>query len=192
MDGKETTPATGVRAVLTAQERTAVSAYWSSQAIARGVLWGAGSLAILVGGWCLLCGLAGPLTGERQGDIQVVLLLVGILLPAMALVMLGLVRRKATQLADDPRQGEKIIADGMVEGMRCQCSNGWCIYGIGIVIPPRKKPSHFRVPEDVFKALRKGDAVRCAFLPTSMIMLSIEAGAVSYALGDHLGQSTQA
>lgn len=179
----------GTRVRLTARERAAVEAYWSGagspQRSARRAL-NAGSAAMAaIGALSLLIGLTGAFLGPRHDRHAWVFLMLGGMLLPMGGFFLWALRGRARRLAEDLRVGSKLVVDGIV-GDRFQVArNGSttdCL--VHVVVPPLREPGNFAVPERVFRGLGKGDAVRCAYLPTSKILLSLASGKVFHAIGD--------
>lgn len=187
MAARRVSAAPGTRVRLTPREREAVEAYWSAspQRTARGVLTLASSLMMAVGASCLLIGLTGAFLGHRHDKHAWVFLMLGAMLLPMAAFFLWALRRKAKRLAEDLKVGSKLVVDGIVGDRFYLARNGGtpdCL--IRVVAPPLQEPGNFAVPERVFSELAKGDAVRCAYLPASKILLSLASDKVFHAIGE--------
>lgn len=187
MADQRTKPVPGTRVRLTPRERAAVEAYWygSRQRTARVIFSIAAAVMAFFGLLFLLLGLTSSSLGQRH-DMHgwVFLMMSGTLLP-MAYFFFWVMRRKARRLAEDLAVGAKIVVDGVVGDRFYVAHNGGapdCT--IRVVVPPSKEPGNFLVPERVFQALSKGDAVRCAYLPASKILLSLGSDQVFHAIGD--------
>ncbi|MGO4703028.1 hypothetical protein [Dyella sp. 2RAB6] len=179
----------GTRVRLTPREREAVQAYWSGtgspQRAARRVLTAGSSVMATVGAFCLLVGVTGAFLGPRHLKHAWVLLMMGGMLLPMACFFLWAIRRNARRLTEDLKLGSKLVVDGIVGDRFHVARNGRtpdCL--VRVVVPPLQEPGNFVVPERVFRGLGKGDAVRCAYLPTSKLLLSLGSGKVFHAIGD--------
>lgn len=177
-------PNIGVRTALTAQEHSAVQVFWSSKQGVRDALAIGSSLVAFAAFFLLVIGLLHSFTGQHRGDEGWVFLALGLGLLLLALPIVWLVRRKSRRVAADLALGEKVMADGVVRDRSCSCTRGICSYAIRIAASSGKGPGLFAVPERVYKSLGEGDAVRCAYLPASRILLALDAANVAYALGD--------
>jgi hypothetical protein len=91
--------------------------------------------------------------------------------------------RQAGRIATDLALGTKVVVDGVANRRGCDCKNRDCVYSIRVRVPPYKAPGTFSVPERVFKGLAEGDAVRCAYLPSARLLLSLGSASVTYAIG---------
>lgn len=177
-------PNLGVRAALTSQERSAVQVFRSSKQGVRDVLTIGSTFVAFVASFLLIIGSLHAFTGQHRDGGGWVFLALGLGLLLMVLPLLWLVRRNSRRVAADLALGEKILFDGVVRDRACSCSRGLCSYAIRVVASSGKGPGRFAVPERVFKGLSEGEAVRCAYLPASRILLALDAAWLSYALGD--------
>jgi len=175
----------GRRVRVTPREREAVGAYWSEQRVARGTLIAVSSLMAVMGVLFLAAGLFGPFLGHRREHAGWVLLMLGATLLPAGMLFLWLLRRRARLVSEDLALGVKIVVHGIVDACSAlRGKAGAMNYSIRIAVPPGKGREHFAVTERVFMRVGRGDAVRCAYLPASRILLSLKADAVAYAIGE--------
>ncbi|WNL44413.1 hypothetical protein RKE25_13340 [Dyella sp. BiH032] len=173
-----------VRVRMRTRELKAARADWASR---RGAWVGAKvgfGVAAIGGGGILLGGVAQLLGDDRHGGGWIVLMAGGVLL-ALSLAFLWAIRRQAWRSEVDLALGSKLVVDGVVSRRGCHGRNGDSVYSIRVCVSPHERLGDFVVPKRVFENLSVGDVVRCAYLPTARILLSLSSAKVSYAIGKH-------
>jgi len=185
MAGRYAAAVPGTRVRITPREREAVEDFWqhSPQNAGRKVGTFVSGALLFFGLLFLLSGWTDLSFGRRHlMYARVSLMMSGVLLP-MACFFLWLIRSKAKHLAEDLAVGSKMVVDGIVDDKFCAVNNGMVLHcTIRVVVPPSKEPGNFSVPARVFNGLSKGDAVRCAYLPASKVLLSLASDNVFHAI----------
>ena len=175
----------GVRVRMTSRELEAARDDWASR---RGAWLGAtvGFGVVAIVGSCFVLGAIAYLLGDdRRGEGWVVLPPSG-MLAAISLAFLWVIRRQARRTEADLALGSKLVVEGVVTRRGCRGRNGDHVYSIRVRMPPHKRPVDFVVPQRVFENLAVGDTVRCAYLPTARLLLSLSSAKVSYAIGERV------
>lgn len=183
MTAQPSMPAQGKRIAMSPRERAAAQAYASTWRRRQGLVPVVFGAFALIGALLLLVGIA-SLSGEEPDRTDRVLPLIGGVLLLVSLPMIWLVVRHWRRIDGDLARGEKVVFDSVVSALTCMTNRGMTSYALRIAAPPRKRGIGFRINKRVFEGLREGEAVRCAYLPDSRLLLAIESAGLAYTIDD--------